>query len=153
MTTNASLFFAVTNQLQISAIGRGTISPNYSNAWLQIGRNYAITATAASGFAFTNWTISTNWLGGVITNNATVQFMMASNLTLQVTFADVTKPTFEHHERDVGDECEQLVFHGERHGGDNVALAGVFSRFQTRRASARGFRPRPETLGRTGTWA
>ena len=56
--------------------GLGTISPNYSNAWLEIGRNYTNTATPASGFVVTNWTISTNWLGGRMTNNATVQFMM-----------------------------------------------------------------------------
>ena len=74
------------------ASGLGTISPNYSNAWLELGRNYSIAATPASGFVATNWTISTNWLGGRITNNATVQFMMASNLTLQINFADVTKP-------------------------------------------------------------
>ena len=69
------------------------ISPNYSNAWLEIGRNYSMTATPASGFMFTNWVVSTNWLGGTMTNKATVQFMMESNLTLQVNFVDVTRPT------------------------------------------------------------
>ena len=92
--TNALSFqYLVTNQLTIRAIGLGTISPNYSNSWLEVGRNYTMTATPAAGFAFTNWTIATNWLGGVVTNNATVQFMMASNLTLQVKFAEPTKPT------------------------------------------------------------
>ena len=92
-TNNVSFQFVVTNLLAVQATGLGTISPNYSNAWLEIGRNYSMTATPATGFVVTNWTISTNWLGGRITNNATVQFMMASNLTLQVNFADVTKPT------------------------------------------------------------
>jgi hypothetical protein len=93
-TTNTVSFdFVATNQLQIRAVGLGTISPNYSNAWLEIGRNYSMTATPGSGFVVTNWTISTNWLGGLITNNATLQFMMAPNLTLQINFADVTKPT------------------------------------------------------------
>jgi uncharacterized repeat protein (TIGR03803 family) len=125
-TSNVSLFFVVTNQLQISAIGRGTISPNYSNAWLQIGRNYAITATAASGFVFTNWTISTNWLGGVITNNATVQFMMASNLTLQVTFADVTKPTLSITNVTSGMNVSNAAFVVKGKAGDNVAVSNVF---------------------------
>src|SRR5665213_1669501 len=92
-TNNVSFQFVVTNFLEVQATGLGTISPNYSNSWLEIGRNYSMTATPASGFVVTNWTISTNWLGGRITNSATVQFMMASNLTLQVNFADVTKPT------------------------------------------------------------
>ncbi len=93
-TTNSVSFqFVVTNLLKIRASGLGTISPNYSNAWLEIGRNYTNKATPATGFVVTNWAISTNWLGGRITNNATVQFMMQPNLTLQVTFADVTRPT------------------------------------------------------------
>jgi hypothetical protein len=93
-TTNTVSFqYVVTNLLGVQATGLGTISPNYSNAWLNIGQNYSMIAAPGSGFVVTNWTISTNWLGGRITNNATVQFMMASNLTLQVNFADVTKPT------------------------------------------------------------
>ena len=92
-TNSVSFQYVVTNLLAVQATGLGTISPNYSNAWLEVGRNYSITATPKTGFVATNWIISTNWLGGRITNNATVQFMMASNLTLQVNFADVTKPT------------------------------------------------------------
>ena len=82
--------YVLPNQLGVRAIGLGTISPNYSNAWLEIGRNYNMAATPGSGFVFTNWVISTNWLGGMTTNNATVQFMMQSNLTLQMSFVDVT---------------------------------------------------------------
>jgi hypothetical protein len=94
-TTNSVSFqFVVTNQLQIHASGLGTISPNYSNAWLEIGRNYSTTATAATnGFVFTNWVTSTNWIGGATTTKTNLSFMMASNLTLQVNFADVVRPT------------------------------------------------------------
>jgi hypothetical protein len=91
--SNASFDFVVTNQLQIRANGWGTISPNYSNAWLEIGRNYSITSAPASGFVFTNWVVSTNWIGGTTASTTNLQFMMASNLTLQVNFLDVTKPT------------------------------------------------------------
>ena len=93
LTSNASLFFVVTNQLQIRAIGRGTFSPNYSNAWLQIGRNYSITSAPASGFIFTNWVVSTNWIGGAVVTRTNLQFMMASNLTLQANFVETNKPT------------------------------------------------------------
>jgi hypothetical protein len=92
-TNSVSFDFVVTNRLQIRAIGLGTISPNYSNSWLEIGRNYSITSSPASGFVATNWVVSTNWLGGVATNNKVVRFMMASNLALQINFVDVTKPT------------------------------------------------------------
>jgi hypothetical protein len=93
-TTNSVSFqFVVTNQLQIRAIGLGTILPNYSNAWLEIGRIYSITSTPASGFVFSNWLASTNWVGGTTATKTNLPFMMASNLTLQVNFADVTSPT------------------------------------------------------------
>ena len=93
-TTNSVSFqFVATNQLQIRASGLGTISPNYSNAWLEIGRNYSITSAPASGFTFANWVASTNWIGGATTTKTNLTFMMASNLTLLVNFLDVTKPT------------------------------------------------------------
>ena len=93
-TTNTVNFnYVVSAILMVQLTGKGTVSPNYSNSWLEIGRNYSMKATPATGFAVTNWTISTNWIGGRITNNATVQFMMAPNLTLQINFADVTRPT------------------------------------------------------------
>jgi uncharacterized repeat protein (TIGR03803 family) len=91
-TNQVSFDFVVTNQLQVRATGLGAILPNDSNAWLEVGRNYSIKATPATGFAATNWVISTNWSGGANTNNATVQFMMASNLTLQLNFAEVSRP-------------------------------------------------------------
>ena len=91
-TNKVNLDYVVTNQLQVLTVGLGTIKPNYSNAWLEIGRDYSMTATPAKGFVFTNWVVSTNWLGGVATNKSTVQFMMQSNLTLQANFLDVTKP-------------------------------------------------------------
>jgi hypothetical protein len=87
-----SFDFAVTNQLGIRALGLGTLSPNYSNAWLELGRNYSITSAPASGFVFTNWLVATNWLGGTKVGGTNLTFMMTSNLSLQAYFLDVTRP-------------------------------------------------------------
>jgi hypothetical protein len=93
-TNSVSFQFVVTNQLQVRMTGLGTISPtNYTNAWLEIGRNYSITSAPASGFVFTNWLVSTNWIGGATMSKTNLQFMMASNLTLQANFLDVARPT------------------------------------------------------------
>ena len=91
--SNVSFDFVVTNQLQIHAIGLGMIKPNYSNVWLEIGRNYSITSSPAKGFVFSNWVISTNWTGGVTTTKTNLPFMMVSNLTLQACFMETSKPT------------------------------------------------------------
>jgi len=91
--TNSVVFdFVVTNQLGVQFNGLGTLTPNDSNVWLEVGRNYSLTAAPATCFVFTNWTVSTNWLGGTVTNKPVVQFMMASNLTLTANFAETTKP-------------------------------------------------------------
>jgi hypothetical protein len=55
----------------VQAAGKGTLTPNYSNAVLEVGTLCTMKATAAAGFAFTNWVVSTNWAGGRTTNNAT----------------------------------------------------------------------------------
>jgi hypothetical protein len=91
--TNASLFFLVTNQLQMRSMGLGTISPNYSNAWLALGRNYSITSAPASGFVFSNWTVATNWAEGTIATGKNLHFMMSSNLTLLATFVETSRPS------------------------------------------------------------
>jgi hypothetical protein len=116
----------VTNLLAVQATGLGTLSPNYSNSWLEIGRNYSMTATPATGFVVSNWTISTNWIGGRITNNATVQFMMASNLTLQVNFADVTKPTLTITAPTAGQKMTNALATFVGTSSDNWKVAGVW---------------------------
>jgi len=79
--------------LQVETNGRGSITPTLNGELLPLGTNYTLTATPGAGFVFTNWTVSTNWLGGSITNHATVQFTMATNLTLQANFTEVARPT------------------------------------------------------------
>jgi hypothetical protein len=125
-TNSVSFQYVVTNLLSVQATGLGTISPNYSNSWLEIGRNYSMTATPASGFVVTNWTISTNWLGGRVTNNATVQFMMTSNLTLQVNFADVTKPTLTITAPTAGQKMTNALATFVGTASDNWKVAGVW---------------------------
>jgi pimeloyl-ACP methyl ester carboxylesterase len=126
-TTNSVTFdFVVTNQLGLHLTGLGTLSPNDSNAWLEVGRNYAITATPATGFIFTNWTLSTNWQGGVTTNKATVQFMMASNLTLTANFVETTKPVLAITNLPASQRTSNTVIAVKGTAGDNWRVMGVW---------------------------
>jgi uncharacterized repeat protein (TIGR03803 family) len=93
ITNQLTFDFVATNQLGVRTLGLGTVSPNYSNAWLEIGQKYSITSSPASNFAATNWVVSTNWSGGTTNNGNVLQFTMASNLTLQATFFDLLRPT------------------------------------------------------------
>ena len=125
-TTNSVSFqYVATNQLQIRANGLGTVSPNYSNAWLEVGRNYSITSAPAAGFVFTNWVISTNWIGGTTTSTTNLQFMMASNLTLQVNFWDTIKPTVNITNLTTGQRVSNAVFTVKGTASDNWQMSNV----------------------------
>ena len=78
-TNTVNLDYVVVSQLQLSLYGAGTITPNYSNAWLEVGRNYSMTAAPATGWDFENWTDAfSDWL----TNATTYQFTMQPGLAL-----------------------------------------------------------------------
>jgi len=123
--TNTSVFFVVSNQLQIGAIGLGTIAPNYSNAWLNIGQNYSITSSPASGFAAGNWVIATNGLAGAATAGRIVHFMMASNLTLAVNFVDTNRPTVSITNLVAGQRVSNALYTVKGKASDNWEVAAV----------------------------
>jgi hypothetical protein len=74
---------AAGERLQLSCSGAGQVCPNYSNAWVQVGRELRLTAQPAAGYVFSNWTGSG---GCVLTNGATLRCVMTSNLVLQANF-------------------------------------------------------------------
>jgi len=90
-TTNKVNFaYVVLTPLTVRTNGTGSISPNYDGVPLQIGAAYSMTATSPiAGFGLQTWTDASN---NIITNSATLKFIMASNLTYVANLGDVTKP-------------------------------------------------------------
>ena len=60
--------------------GGGTVSPNLNGKNLKAGRSYTLTAIAASGNVFSNWT------GSITTNKNPLTFKVESSLILQANF-------------------------------------------------------------------
>lgn len=87
--------YVVTGGLSVQTVGKGTVTPNYTNVPLELGRNYKLTAKPAKGYAFTNWSGLVDADEVLTTNKAAVSFMMRSNLALTATFVDVTKPVLK----------------------------------------------------------
>ena len=115
--TNAVTFFYVlTAPLLVQTNGRGTFSPDYNGQSLAIGSNYSISATAAAGFAFTDWTGGTNPPPGFLTNKSKLTFTMESNLTLIASFVDVTPPTMAISSPASNLRWSNEHLHGHRHG-------------------------------------
>jgi hypothetical protein len=126
-TNSVSFTYVPSAPLQVQTAGRGTLSPNYSNAPLAIGLNYSMTATPRPGFGFANWTGGTGLSPGVLTNGRTVRFIMASNLTLQANFIDVQAPTLSIASPSAGQKWlgnAQFTVTGT--AADNVQVASVW---------------------------
>ena len=83
------LVYVVSAPLAASINGGGAIAPNYNNARLQLGVNYAMTAVPKTGFTFTNWTDGN---GNIVTNKPGLKFNMASDLSFTANFLDFSKP-------------------------------------------------------------
>jgi hypothetical protein len=126
LTTNASMFFMVTNQLALRTLGLGSVKPNYSNVWLEIGRNYSITSAPAKGFVFIRWVVATNWLGGTIVTGTNLLFMMESNLTIQASFAETSRPSMGITMPTSGQHMSNAVATITGTNSDNWGIAGVW---------------------------
>jgi uncharacterized repeat protein (TIGR03803 family) len=88
-TTNSVTFTYVVSAplaVNISPPTGGTLKPNFNGALLEIGKPFSMSAKAVKGFAFANWSGSSN------TASAKLTFVMASNLTFTANFNDITRP-------------------------------------------------------------
>lgn len=119
-TTNTmAVDYVVPAQLQLSATGLGTITPNDSNSVLEVGRNYTLTATPAAGFGFAGWS------GSFATNKTALTFMMEPGLSFTANFADVTAPTISVTNLITGQRVSNSIFTVFGKASDNWSLAGV----------------------------
>src|SRR5450432_1098322 len=100
------------------------LAPGYTNGTLlALNENYALTATPAAGFAFTNWSDGN---GNILTNGPTLRFTMQPNLALNANFVDVTKPTLTIVSPTASQQWSNGTFAVTGKAADNVAVANVF---------------------------
>jgi hypothetical protein len=124
-TKSVAFMFVPGGRLLVTATGQGTLTPNYSNAVLELDRVLTIVATPAMGHKFVNWIVSTNWVGGAAQTNRVLSFVMESNLTLQVNFLDIVRPTNAISSPVAGQRWSNAVFTVKGKAGDNDQLATV----------------------------
>jgi Divergent InlB B-repeat domain/Bacterial Ig domain len=126
--TNSVSFNAILSTvLTVSTNGLGSLNPNYNNALLQVGKSYSITATAGTGFTFTNWTGGVSLPLAVLTNKATLQFVMQSNLVLQANFVDTSKPTLKISSPTSGQKMTNALATLIGTASDNWKVSGVWN--------------------------
>jgi hypothetical protein len=107
----------------VQMVGMGTVTPNYDGQSLEIGKTYTITAKAAKGFKFANWS------GSVSGNSPKLKFVMAPGMTLTATFEDVKDPalviTYPAAKRSITNS----VIAATGRASDNAAIAAVYFNF------------------------
>lgn len=81
----SQVVYVIGDRLTLFGNGIGTISPNYSNVWLEIGKTYTLTAKPYAGQVFSNWVGGTGTLN-VLTNGTCLKFVMQSNYVLNANF-------------------------------------------------------------------
>ena len=112
----------------MNIVGEGTVSPNYNNALLALGANYAMTAKSTNGFAFAGWTDGT---GSTLGNGTTLKFTMAPNLTLMATFSDTNKPTVKISAPIANQRMTNGIADVKGTASDNWGLSGVWYQCNT----------------------
>lgn len=125
-TNSVSFVYVVSDRVRVQITGQGTLTPNYSNAMLEIGQGYSLKAGGINGHTFTNWAASTNWGGSQITTNATLSFIMQSNLTLQANFVDTNRPTLSITAPTANQRWSNAVFTVRGTSKDNAKVTEVW---------------------------
>jgi uncharacterized repeat protein (TIGR02543 family) len=81
-----SITYSAKQSLRVGKRGKGQLTPNLDNQWLELGTTYTMTATADTGYTFADWS------GSLTSTNPKLTFVMQSNLTLMATFTDSARP-------------------------------------------------------------
>jgi hypothetical protein len=81
-STVASRFvtYIALSPLTLISNGLGTFSPNLNGQLLPVGLGQTVTAVPGAGYVFSNW------VGGLVSTNARLTFLMESGLVLQANF-------------------------------------------------------------------
>ncbi|MEI7728714.1 MAG: kelch repeat-containing protein [Verrucomicrobiota bacterium] len=124
-TNSVSFIGVLSTALAVSTNGLGSLKPNFNNTLMQVGKSYSMTATAGAGFAFANWMGGISSPLTVLTNGATLQFVMQSNLVLKANFVDIQKPTNNITSPTSGQRWSNGVFTVTGKAGDNVTVSNV----------------------------
>ena len=122
--------YRVPAPLALSIQGRGAISGATNG--LDLGFPYTITAKVVpgSGFAFTGWT------GSIVTNTASLTFLMASNLTLIANFVDTNRPSLSITSPTAGQRWSNSIFAVKGTAKDNVQVSNCSLPTQRNRVAA-----------------
>ncbi len=130
-TSGVTFIYAESDRLQMRVTGQGTLTPNYSNSMLKIGRSSTMTAVGTKGHAFSMWIVSTNWSDGVTITTPKLTFIMQPGLKLEAVFTDMTRPSVAITSPVPGQRISNAVAIVRGRASDNGQLAQVLCQVNT----------------------
>ncbi len=137
-TNSVAFQFVVTAVLVVQTNGNGTVTPNYNNKPLEIGKSYSMTATPGRGFRFAGWT------GSQVAATPKLTFQMASNLTFTAQFVDTQRPALAILSPKANAKLSTAECTVVGKASDNVGVTAVFCQ-----ANGAGWSPATTTSGYT----
>jgi hypothetical protein len=123
-TNQVKMFYYLPAPLALATNGGGAVTPYHDGSMLNLGFGYALTAKAATGSKFVNWT---DGLGNPITNGLILKFTMTSNADFVANFEDIARPTLTiTNPVKSGAKCSNnVIFTVAGKCGDNVGVSNV----------------------------
>ena len=118
-TASRSFIFAPVSRFTVTANGSGTVAPELNGQLLEIGASYSLTATPTAGFVFGGWS------GDASGTNATLNFTMIPNMTVQANFSDATAPSLAISSPAAGARFTNAPVTFAGTASDNVAVSRV----------------------------
>lgn len=125
-TSSIPFIYAPGAMLQVKTVGAGYVTPNYSNAVLEIGQDYHMTAMAGVGYRFQKWIVATNWDAGAIGAARILNFTMQSNLTLAAVFVDSAPPVVQVTNLAANQRISNAIFTVKGTARDNMGVSNVW---------------------------
>ena len=102
----------------------GSLQPKFSDrTLLPVNEKVKLTAKAAHGFAFTNWTDGS---GKVLTNGTVLQFIMTTNLALHANFVDTARPKLSITTPKARQKLSSGIIAASGKATDNAAVKAVY---------------------------
>jgi hypothetical protein len=150
VTQRVNFVYVKSGLLLVATVGQGTINPNYRDTVLEIGLGKTIKAAGLNGHQFRRWEVATNWLNPVVVTNATLNFVMQSNLTLTAVFADTSRPVITLASLKANQRISNAVFTVRGKVTDNAGVSNVWYRLN----GAPDWLPATDVVaGRTSLWS
>lgn len=112
--------YAVRTPLNLTVQPGGSVTGATNGQRLNVNYSYRLIAVPKPGFAFAGWT------GDIVTNSATLAFIMRTNLALVANFVDIARPNLTITSPTFNQRWSNAVFTAKGKATDNLGVSTIY---------------------------